>query len=571
MKIRFVAIIFSFFVSSGINAALAPVPLLIKDQSLSMSGLVNQSVTMEGASELHLTSATIPIDNTSSINFTSDNGWVIFENIRPDTVRARYLGRISVSGTAALVDGNIKVVQYINGTVIISRGKNFRPFFVFNAPDLGGSPDTFGVGLVTGGSPKLGRSIRSFLLRRGYLATFANNADGSGTSRVFVADTGDIAFNLPAELDGAVSLMRVADFRWAGKKGMGGGNQAQRAIFNLSAYYDWGNGGVQYPNTEYTPMIWGKNDSASFATVVANVAKRTDASHLLGFNEPDNATQSGAKGNLIMIDTAVANYRCLLRTGLRLGSPAVTDDANGWAWLDTFMTKTTQQGIRVDFIAIHYYQKSTPANLYGRISGLWKKWGRPIWLTEFNYGATWFTLPADSMEYYRGLKAYIDMLDTCRFVEHYFVYPWWAATDSVLSIFKTETPATQTYAGRWFVNKPDSYGYQSSLINNGIPIKTAVMKAAQKISRPAGTAVRASVQSQIVRCAFSLEESAIVSLELFSFDGKRVGRQIKGWFPAGKHEMVAEKHSGAASVNLFRLTCGPRSITGRMIFFDAGP
>ncbi|MBN1127948.1 MAG: hypothetical protein JXA71_03120 [Chitinispirillaceae bacterium] len=554
------------FAAFALPAVALPEPMEINDRSVIMERLVNRSVTLQGHAELHLTDATDPLDNTSTINFTSDNGWVFFDNVRPDTVRARYLVRFTVSGTAASVDANVRLVQYVNGTVIISRPRTFRPLLVYDAPDLGGNRDTLGVGLATSGSPKFGRNVRSFILRRGFLATFANNADGTGSSTVYIADTSDIAFTLPAALSGAVSLIRVADFRVAGKKGMGGGNQTQRAIFNLSVYYDWGNGGAQYPNTTYTPMIWGKTDSAG----IVRVRNRTDVSHLLAFNEPDNPTdQSGAVGNLYMTDTAVASYRHLLRTGYRLGSPAVTDNVRGWNWLDTFMTKAALREYRVDFIAVHYYQKSTAANLYSRLRSLWTKYNRPVWVTEFNYGATWNPLPVDSMEYYRGLRAYIDLLDTCAFVEHYFVYPWWGTADSVLSIFKTETPPTPTYAGRWFTGKPDCYGYKSSLINKGTPIDLSGIKKGP--FQVAGREPWISVRGNKAFCRVTLQGAACVTLELFSATGRKTGMPVSRTLPPGIHTLRFIAPDGGASVRLYRLRCGDREVTGSLLLLDPGP
>ncbi|MBN2038372.1 MAG: hypothetical protein JW768_16650 [Chitinispirillaceae bacterium] len=545
-------------------------PLVISNQTVTMTGLVNQSVTMRGSAELHLTSPTAPIDASSTINFVTDNGWVFFDGIRPDTVQDRYLDRFLVSGNAASVEENVKLVQHVNGTVIISRGGSYRPLYLFDSADLSGSRDTLGVGLSTTGSPRLGRAVRSFLLKRGYCATFANNPDGTGQSTVFIADTSDIAFNLPVELSGAVALIRVADFRWAGKKGMGGGNQTQRAIFNLSAYYDWGNGGAQYPSTAYTPMMWGKTDSAG----VARVSRRTDVSHLLAFNEPDNPNdQSGAIGNLYMTDTAVASYRHLLRTGLRLGSPAVTDNTRGWNWLDTFMTKASRLNYRVDFIAIHYYQKRAPADLYNRLRSLWNKYARPVWVTEFNYGATWNPLPADSMEYYQGLKAFVDMLDTCAFVEHYFVYPWWGTADSVLSIFKTETPPTHSYAGRWYAEKPDCYGYRSSRINKGVPIEISQVTHGAKAASSRRPRMR--VRGHHLMVHLELERASYVSLELFSLAGRLTGTSLHRHLSAGSHVLHATLPPPGRNVCLYRFRCGENLSTGSLLFLlingNAGP
>jgi hypothetical protein len=224
------------------------------------------------------------------------------------------------------------------------------------------------------------------------------------------------------------------------------------------------------------------------------------------------------------------------------------------------MTRAASSNYRVDFIAVHYYQKSTPANFYARLRGLWTKYGRPIWVTEFNYGATWNPLPADSMAYFNGLKAYIDMLDTCAFIEHYFVYPWWGTADSVLSIFKTETPPTHTYAGRWFTSKPDYYGYRSAVINKGDPIEissVACPPAAQIQDRP-GIVLR----GHRIQCEIDLAVSAEVSFELFTLGGKRILQPGRKKIASGKILLSFLVPQIAHGALFYRMKIGPRVMTG---------
>jgi hypothetical protein len=517
----------------GMMRAVIADPLVITNQIVTLNQLVDKQVVVKGVSELHLTQATAPMDANSTIAMTSQNGWVIFTSVRPENVVSQYLRQMTVNGAKAAQGVNVRVVQYVNGTVVIPQGKDFKPLVLYDGTNLTGTADTLGIGLAIGESLRLNDKISSFRLSRGYLAVFAQNLDGTGASRVYIADSADVAFNLPPELNNAISLIRVSEFRWAGKKGMGGDWIVHHQLFNLSNFYNWGASNSSSLNTQFIPQAWGK----ATANSAAEINTHPDYGQLLTFNEPDNPDdQSGRWGHLSVIDTAVASYRHLLATGLRLGSPAVTDNQRGWNWLDTFMLKAGQQNLRVDFLAIHYYQKTTPNDFYNKLKTLHAKFNKPIWVTEFNYGANWTALPVDSMAYYTGLKAFIDMLDTCDFVEHYFIFPWWGAYNPVLSIFRDSAGTAPSIAGRWFSAKKDYYGYRTSLINNGIPIDyTGVVNQAPAAPGFGHSPPAICVERGAVRCRFTLDEPANVAIDLYTLSGRACMQVPRQQYAAGAH------------------------------------
>ena len=84
------------------------------------------------------------------------------------------------------------------------------------------------------------------------------------------------------------------------------------------------------------------------------------------------------------VQRALDLWPALQSTGLRLGSPAVTDDAAGHAWLDSFMTGIHQRGLHVDFITLHWYGSCTNGTQLTNYLSTMSKYGLPIWLTEFS-------------------------------------------------------------------------------------------------------------------------------------------------------------------------------------------
>jgi hypothetical protein len=150
----------------------------------------------------------------------------------------------------------------------------------------------------------------------------------------------------------------------------------------LSWYYNWETT-TPCPNVgvPYVPMVWG-DWCAGSSTCSALPASLGDSGnqYLLGFNEPDNVDQSN-----MTVARALQLWPDLEATGLQLGSPAVTETTQGSAWLAAFMAGARQQGLRVNFLALHWYGDcSNPQNLITYLAQMEQTYGLPLWLTEFS-------------------------------------------------------------------------------------------------------------------------------------------------------------------------------------------
>ena len=152
------------------------------------------------------------------------------------------------------------------------------------------------------------------------------------------------------------------------------------ATLGLSWYYDWSTNPYCAGNGDFVPMVWGDwcPGAADCSALPARLAA-SGAQELLAFNEPDSASQSN-----VSVQRALDLWPALQSTGLRLGSPAVTDDAAGHAWLDSFMTGIHQRGLHVDFITLHWYGSCTNGTQLTNYLSTMSKYGLPIWLTEFS-------------------------------------------------------------------------------------------------------------------------------------------------------------------------------------------
>ncbi|MGD0314120.1 MAG: glycoside hydrolase family protein [Acidimicrobiales bacterium] len=149
----------------------------------------------------------------------------------------------------------------------------------------------------------------------------------------------------------------------------------------LSWYYNWETTSpCASPGVPFVPMQWGDwcSGQSTCTALPASLAANGNK-YLLTFNEPDNSSQSN-----MTVARALQLWPYLEATGLELSSPAVTSSSTGTAWLASFMAQARAQGLRVDFIAAHWYGDcSNPQNLISYLTSL-ETYGLPIWLTEFS-------------------------------------------------------------------------------------------------------------------------------------------------------------------------------------------
>ena len=238
----------------------------------------------------------------------------------------------------------------------------------------------------------LNNTIESIVLNQGFMATLAENEDGSGERFTYMANTSNLQVNLAFVLQNKVSFIRVMKLPTVPvkKKGSGNTNNAFTNDLNATWFYDWGPFDVSTPTREFVPMAWGTNH-ASDANINIVIAKDS-LTHYSSFNEPDHTGQSN-----MFVSRAIPLYKKLLRAGLRMGSPACTESQYR-VWLDSFMVVAKQDSMQVDYVCDHWYDwgnwlstlnpNPNPVDVFNRfktyITNLYDFHKKPIWLTEFN-------------------------------------------------------------------------------------------------------------------------------------------------------------------------------------------
>jgi len=190
----------------------------------------------------------------------------------------------------------------------------------------------------------------------------------------------------------SVTATSTAVSSGAGKRGLPYNDASLTTCFEgyskVSWAYNWGQTSAGLSSSfEYTPMLWGT--SSEFTSTWESAWKSAVSSGtktFLAFNEPDLSTQSNlspadaAKGYMTYMQPIKA-----ANPSVRLGSPGVTNGANGMGidWLVNFQNACGSCDI--DFVAIHWYESATQIQYFkDHVTEAHTRTGKNVWVTEFS-------------------------------------------------------------------------------------------------------------------------------------------------------------------------------------------
>ncbi len=368
---------------------------------------VDEPITVSGL-DYHIIGDT-PFSGTGSVNLDGRNSWLVFESVRPSKVISSYLSYVTIDGAAAKNGTNCRVEIYLRGAVVIPTGDEDP--FVATTDD-----GTFSVPL--GNTSNLGEysnKARSFTLQRGYMATVATAEGGEDYSRVYVADHADLTVTLPTPLDQRITSVYVRNWHYTGKSGYAGGSTGATEACGGSWYWNWDANSSSSNNLEYIPikqhLYWPDDGNFYNSTFTA----------MMMFNEPNHSEQHGSSqcscGGTIDPWTAYTHTPKFNATGLRIGSPAETT----MSYIKEYMTHCDDMKQRCDFACAHGYWTSEWTSDFNTLVG----YGRPVWITEWEYGASWTTsyTPSSLNEYASKVLYVLDILEYNSKVERYSYYP----------------------------------------------------------------------------------------------------------------------------------------------------
>lgn len=399
----------------------------------------------------YIITSTTPFADEGLVNIeNTEHAVLILQGLKPSKAKSLLASRIQINGQKAVDGTNCQLKMYNRGAIIMPYAKDLKPLTVYSEPNFQGeSCNDFGLE-STGGfmntlsEEKLNNRIRSFKLKRGHMVTFSLKAEGRGYSRCFIAADEDLELaNMPAILDQSISSYRV--FRWydAGKPQLAaaGGDTGACNALNVTSTYSWNAGTNMLPDVEcVSHQIYSYYPSASACGAPQYTC------HLKTSNEPRNSADDHPE----TLNDILNNWENLMRTGMRLCTPSSWDGSdywNGTGFLKQFLDSIDARGWRCDVLDMHcYWAESNFGNLKNWVNAV----HRPIWISEWCWGASWNTNGAfangvTESQVRSALQRICNNLNGMDYVERYF---YWNGERDPSRIYKNGqlTPAGQMYA-----------------------------------------------------------------------------------------------------------------------------
>ncbi|MCR4612530.1 MAG: glycoside hydrolase family protein [Bacteroidaceae bacterium] len=411
-------------------------------------------VDVEDAIDVHL-AGDVPFATTGRLNLVNTDAWVVFDHVSPSEVIASYLRYIKINNRPASVGSNVRVAIWLDGAAVIPCRPSETAMTGYTETGLSGREVRLGNrNTATMGTNS--NAIRSFVLKRGYMATLASGENGKGYSRVYVADHADVVVeNLPEQLDRRISSVNIRPWQYVGKKGWCSTQKTESIVDQMGRlhatwFYTWSADRETTSDQEYVPirqhLYWPS---------LAQINGLTASTHVLSFNEPEHAEQHSSNkcdcGGVIDSWKATTLTPDLQESGMRIGSPAPTD----MSWLYEYIGHCDDMTYRCDFVAIHAYWGPNEADgasaWYNKLKEIYETTHRPIWITEWAYGASWTkeSWPSNYSEQLEKNRAAImdivDMLERCPYVERYSYYQWDTSSRRFINDDGWMTPAGRVY------------------------------------------------------------------------------------------------------------------------------
>lgn len=417
--------------------------------------------------DIHLTSEK-PFGAAGQLNLVNPNAWVILENVVPSKAYS-YLKNIKINGQKASQSKNVRVAIYLEGAAIIPYAPKTDAVFT-GYTEKNQQGDTLELNCkdhptLNTANASFNNRLRSFTLRRGFMAVVGTGEKGQGYTRVFVADHADLHVTLPEALDRRISSVHIKPWQYTAKKGWCSTKSTenitnQMSRLNTHWYYTWSADRASSTNNEYVPIR-----QHYYWPSLSEIKSKETSTHVLGFNEPDHSEQHDncSCGGTISPWNACEKTKEMRDLPMRIGSPAPTD----LNWAKQYFGHVDDMAYRCDYSVIHAYWGPNEANgpqaWYNRLKDLYDNTKRPIWITEWAYGASWTTeeWPSDySAQLEKNRAAIFDivnMLESCPFVERYSYYQW----DTSSRRFINDDDGWMTPAGEVYKRTRSTFAYNS--------------------------------------------------------------------------------------------------------------
>ncbi len=436
----------------------ACLPSLADNTTQSVTQVTN-AVTIDKDVDYHITSST-PFTTTGSVNLTNtEHAVIILDALKPSLALGQ-LAFISINGEKAVNGKNCQVKIYNRGAIIMPYGADFKPLTVYAEANFQGescndfNTNSAGGFMQTLTDKQLNNRIMSFRLKRGYMVTFSLKAGGRGYSRCFVADKADLEVNLPALMQHRISSYRLFKWNDVSKAGLANDTRDEvNSALNTQWCYSFGLGGDTGIDRECVPHhIY---EDWPNAAACGSVNYTTSSPNMKTNNEPRNQSDDHPQ----TLDQILNNWESLMRTGQRLCTPSSWDGSPSFN--QEFLDSIDARGWRCDILDVHSYWAT--GSFYS-LNGLYNNGHRPIWITEWCWGASWnkngaFANGVTEAQVADNVMNICNLLNGWNYVER---YAYWNSERDPSRLYKN---GALTETGKRYAAMQPGLAYNSSVAN----------------------------------------------------------------------------------------------------------
>ncbi|KAJ9229247.1 CAZyme family GH128 [Paecilomyces variotii] len=160
------------------------------------------------------------------------------------------------------------------------------------------------------------------------------------------------------------------------------------ALTGVSWAYNWNMepDGTLPPGVEYVPMLWGPKMYSGWSAA-ADSALSSGSKYLLGFNEPDVASQANMSPSQAASD--YKQYMTPYAGNATLVSPAVSNSGSagqGLDWMKSFLSECTD--CQISALAVHWYADASLTDYFKQFVNQAIELAnqnniQEVWITEF--------------------------------------------------------------------------------------------------------------------------------------------------------------------------------------------
>ncbi len=429
---------------------------------------VDSNVVITADCDYTVTSST-PFGSSGIVNLVNtEHAVLILSAVKPSAGINLLYDHVQINGQKAVDGTNCQVKMYGQGTIILPYGDDFKPLTVYSEPDFGGNVcNDFGLEDSNGfmntlTNEKLNNRIRSFKLKRGYMVTFSLRPGGYGYSRCFIAADRDLEVaELPPVMDKKISSYRI--FKWydASKKALATSDNDFTicAALNVTSTYTWGKGNNMAPDVESIPHHIKENWPEP-----RELGSATWSPHMKTNNEPKNTADDPWVAQ--SVNEILANWEDLMATGMRLCSPSSWDGSDYWnatGFLKEFFDSIDARGWRCDIIDLHGYWLLS--NFKTNIPNWHNAVGRPVWVSEFVWGASWnggsgaFVSGVTAAQNRDNVRSICEYMNGLNYVERYY---YWNNEQDISKVYKG---GKLTLAGEYYAAMDPGLAYKPGATN----------------------------------------------------------------------------------------------------------